>query len=39
MHKHTDQMAGRTLNMLAMNNYPSFPEQSNPANNELYEKV
>ena len=32
-------MAGRTINIFAMNNYPTFSQQPNPANNKLYEKM
>lgn len=32
-------MAGRTINIFVMNNYPTFSQQANPANNKLYEKM
>lgn len=36
---HSCQMAGRTINIFVMNNYPTFLQQANPANNKLYEKM
>ena len=32
-------MAGRTINIFAMNNYPTFSQQPNPANDKMYEKT